>query len=443
MLSTLRHRLITPLVIALAFNFYCLRNIFHQPTTQHDAVAYSPHESDKSSYFPSDKDDDYEIVTTNYGWRGDNPPGPSRRKLTAEFFNAILSHPRYNSSAWRDLEEHPDPSRRVVAFLDIDTCMESNYPNYGVEWTHNNINLDIPAQPGERILRSARMNCKLIKRAAESPVLTANEHSRLIVLDCGTGHPGSRLKDLCEDNPSFKLQQKLGGGWGNVLDNEQVILGYYGIPRADARPNDIGLPAPAIKSVTLEPHERYSLQNCHNTSRDYMFSFQGGNNYGRERLRALDNGRDVYVRLKERSSYGTDINTTSSKLNDYADILRSSFFAGAPIGDCLWSYRFTEIMSAGAIPIMYANDWLPPFSSTADPDRIVNWTKCALFIGEGDRDVMGTMDVVRAIPEDVRCEMMKCSLAFWDEFASSREGWLKAILLWVNRERRIEVGNDV
>ncbi|KAL7525661.1 hypothetical protein ACHAWF_001457 [Thalassiosira exigua] len=79
-------------------------------------------------------------------------------------------------------------------------------------------------------------------------------------------------------------------------------------------------------------------------------------------------------------------------------------------------------MSAGAVPVIYMNDWLPPFSSVSDPSRIVNWTKCAVFLREGDGDMAATMDVLRAIPEDVRCEMMKCSLAFWDEFASSREG---------------------
>eukprot|EP00585_Thalassiosira_rotula_P022104 CAMPEP_0196224008 /NCGR_PEP_ID=MMETSP0912-20130531/47793_1 /TAXON_ID=49265 /ORGANISM="Thalassiosira rotula, Strain GSO102" /LENGTH=45 /DNA_ID= /DNA_START= /DNA_END= /DNA_ORIENTATION= len=37
-------------------------------------------------------------------------------------------------------------------------------------------------------------------------------------------------------------------------------------------------------------------------------------------------------------------------------------------------------------------------------------------------------------PDDVRCEMQQCSLAFWDEFGSSREGWLRGILRWVNSD---------
>ncbi|KAL7525662.1 hypothetical protein ACHAWF_001458 [Thalassiosira exigua] len=213
---------------------------------------------------------DYEILTTNYGWMNKtNPPGPSRRKLTAELFRTILTHPKYNASAWEDLSLRPDPKRRVVIFLDRDTCMERNYPNYGVDWTHDNINLDIHAQPGERIMRAFRINCQFIKRAAESLVLMANPHSRMVIFDCGTGHDGSRLKEFCEDNANSKLQQRLGGGWGkNVLTNDQVIITRYDIRKADARPeSDIGLPAPAIKSVMSTPHERYWINRCDSSTK--------------------------------------------------------------------------------------------------------------------------------------------------------------------------------
>ena len=141
-------------------------------------------------------------------------------------------------------------------------------------------------------------------------------------------------------------------------------------------------------------------------------------------LAKLDNGKDVYVRVNRLA--GGDPEST----HRYEDVMRNSIFAGAPRGDCLFSYRFAEIMSAGAIPVVYANDWLPPFSSSADPDRVINWTKCALFIREG-KFAETTVDVLRAIPDDVRCEMQKCSLAFLEEFASSREGWLRGLLTWV------------
>ena len=109
-----------------------------------------------------------------------------------------------------------------------------------------------------------------------------------------------------------------------------------------------------------------------------------------------------------------------------------AFRPGAPPGDCLWSYRFSEILSAGAVPVVHAVDWLPPFASPADPARVVDWTRCAVFHDLGG--VNDTVRALRAIPRGVRDEMQRCALAFWDEFGSSREGWLRGILLWINSE---------
>jgi len=249
--------------------------------------------------------------------------------------------------------------------------------------------------------------------------LTANKDSRLIILDCG--HSGAFLKDVCKAD--LKRNR---GGWGDLLDNDQVIIAYYGIEKEYARPYDIGLPPPAVKPIDLMPHERSWVESC--KSRKYLFSFQGRRGFRRGRLQTLDNGRDVYVRFNDKAGGGNSLASRRS----YDDIMRNSLFGGAPRGDCLFSYRFTEIMSAGSIPVVFANDWLPPFASPVDPDRVVNWTKCALFLQEEGKYAEKTVQIIRDIPDNVGfCEMQKCSLAFWDEFASSRDGWLKGILSWV------------
>lgn len=323
------------------------------------------------------------------------------------------------------MESNPDPSRRLVVFLDVDTCIEGNYPIYDAS---DNYDIRLPKEKWNQILDKS---CKYIKRAAESPALTANKGSRLVLLDCGYG-PFYNIKDVCGEHSASRMND---GGWGNVLDNDQVIIAYYGIEKRNARPVDIGLPPPAVKPIELRPHELYDLQtSC--GRRDFLFSFQGRAGYKRDRLEPLDNGKDVYVRLTNPEMYWTSkMNTTRQVPNMYDDIMRNSMFSGAPKGDCLWSYRFTEVMSAGAVPVVYDKDWLPPFSSYADPDRVVNWTKCSVLIGRHYAST--TSDVLRRIPDDVRCEMQRCSFAFWNEFSSTREGWLKAILLWINRDPEI------
>ena len=101
--------------------------------------------------------------------------------------------------------------------------------------------------------------------------------------------------------------------------------------------------------------------------------------------------------------------------------MKDSTFAGSPRGDLLFSYRFSEILSAGAIPVVYADGWLPPFNS-----HVIDWEKCAVFIPESDFDK--TAEILRAIPEEKQCEMQKCALNAWDKFVSSRAGWVRALI---------------
>ena len=183
-----------------------------------------------------------------------------------------------------------------------------------------------------------------LKKAAESPALKANPHSRLVILDCGNG-PWYRLLDVCGAQSSSKIN---GGGWGDLLNNTQVILAYYDARTHEARSWDIGLPPPAVKAVTLTPHELLWLETCKPNRRYYLYSFQGRGGFRRDRLQNLDNGGDIYVKIRKESTYWGK----SGDLYDYSEVMRNSMFAGAPKGDCLYSYRFAEAMSAATIPVV-------------------------------------------------------------------------------------------
>ena len=438
--------------VALSFVLFGLAALWKVVTFEHSDVAAGPHRSAAAtggpgsnstftSYFKTAaEDDDFEIVTTNFGWTTPDRFNFSRRKISGEFFDAVLSHPRYNASAYGDLEANPDPSRRVVIFLDVDTCIEGNYPVYSASFS---VNSDWTRHEREKPYEILDRSCGHIRRAAESPVLRANRHSRLLLLDCGNG-PLYRLMDVCNREAAEARKSQFRDAdrhehWGDVLDNPQVIIAYYGVARAHARWHyDIGLPPPAVRPVRLLPHERYELGTlCRR--RHYTFSFEGQGGYTRDALLTLDNGDDVHVRLKDPKTYWSNHADGSALPQEpnttrYEDMLRHSTFGGAPRGDCLWSYRFTEVMSAGAVPVLYSNawDWLPPFSSGADRDRLVDWSKCALFVPPRMKNE--TVRVIRSLSEGDVCEMQRCALAFWDEFASTRAGWLRGLLRWVNSD---------
>ncbi len=201
--------------------------------------------------------EEFEVVTTNYGWTTPTGKNSSRRILTGEFFRSIVEHPRYNASAWADLERHPDPSRRLIVFMDVDTCLEMNYPIYGAKNWRLNMDDGHPDREWNALFED---NCPLIARASKSPALLANSDSRLIILDC-SGGSHLHLKIACEGDES-------------MFQNDQVTVAYVSVNKHTVRPNlDVGLPPPAIKHANLSKEERSSLKLCE--KRKYVFSFQG------------------------------------------------------------------------------------------------------------------------------------------------------------------------
>ena len=236
----------------------------------------------------------------------------------------------------------------------------------------------------------------------------------MVILDCA-GVRQFQLQYACND-PS-------------VFQNVQVIVAYYCIEKWNVRPFiDVGLSPPAIKFVNLTTSDRDAIQSCQ--KRKYLFSFQGRGGFGREKLLAFQNDTEFYIRVfGERTSYKKDIrkdglgdkNVPVEDSNNFKGIMADSVFAGSPRGDQLFSYRFSEILSAGAVPVIYADGWLPTYN-----EHVVDWAKCAVFIPESDYEKTG--EILRAIPEHVRCEMQKCALNAWDQFAATRAGWVRALV---------------
>jgi Exostosin family len=62
----------------------------------------------------------------------------------------------------------------------------------------------------------------------------------------------------------------------------------------------------------------------------------------------------------------------------YERLLQKSIFAAAPRGDDRFSYRFTKVLSAGAIPVVHSDDWVLPFRK-----ELIDWPKeCSVVIPE-------------------------------------------------------------
>ena len=114
------------------------------------------------------------------------------------------------------------------------------------------------------------------------------------------------------------------------------------------------------------------------------------------------------------------------------NLLRSSRFAGAPRGDCLYSYRFSEVLSAGAMPVVYADGWILPYT-----EDVVDWNDVSVLLPQVE--VNRTMDVLKSFDSDRLCEMQQKVVQFYDDYVRDSDARLRGILKALEGRLRREV----
>jgi hypothetical protein len=133
----------------------------------------------------------------------------------------------------------------------------------------------------------------------------------------------------------------------------------------------------------------------------------------RQQLAALSNDKDVVIRIKPESEEGAKDRLHAFALN--------SIFSAAPRGDNLFSYRFTEVMSCGSIPVVHADDWLYPFAP-----QLLNWSSIAVIIPESK--VNDTVDILRDMSLEERCRSRKHVLEIYDRYMNNGEATIHGII---------------
>jgi len=119
--------------------------------------------------------------------------------------------------------------------------------------------------------------------------------------------------------------------------------------------------------------------------------------------------------------YGASASRTSP---DVRNILVQSKFAAAPHGDRLFSFRFAEILSAGAIPVVYADGWVLPF--TKELKGFHNWKDYMVVIPENRANE--TLNILGTISPEKRCKMRQKAWEFFNKYMKSTSGILGGTL---------------
>ena len=316
---------------------------------------------------------------------------------------------------------------RYYVFLDVETCFESNYPNYGGSYESNS-----DTRAGRSIRGRGEcyniQSCSFIKQTLNSPLFRQARSLRqqqlradatamkmdpavtrrgssavgpatLVYFDCrGNGPPLSFRK--AQSSTQISLVS-LSSGWDQL--HTQV---------------DQGMPPPAVSPIQLNGQELQQLRSCNESDRPYLFTFVGAyrGNSPREAIVKLHNDSARVVSIFKGVFQERYPNAS------YNDMLKQSQFAATPRGDNRFSYRFTEVLAAGAIPVVHSDGWVLPFRT-----ELVDWAnECAVVIAENTTEE--TIQILRGISAQRRCQLRQRCYDVHSRYMATPQGTLQGIL---------------
>jgi hypothetical protein len=324
---------------------------------------------------------------------------------------------------------------RYLVFLDVETCHESNYPVYGNPVANQDTEGGRTAEPTRWNLQECRSadRCDAVRAALASPLFRENPSAKLMYWDC-RGNNGS-------GNGPSTSSSSTDGSVESVVMSQQIALASLSADSSQLRPNqgDQGLAPPVnARQFRLSPRQVRNIAQCDESDRPYLLSFVGAIRRDSPRSRLLDLHNEtggVIVRSRaqfredqqerqqqqqQKDPQGESSSQHYSQLT-YEELLQRSQFAAAPRGTNLFSYRFSEALASGSIPVVHSDGWALPFSPA-----VVDWTECAVVIPE--RRVPQTPAILRNLPADERCRRRKACYRIYKSYFETPAGTVRGVL---------------
>ena len=195
---------------------------------------------------------------------------------------------------------------------------------------------------------------------------------------------------------------------------------------------DISIPLPG------NIHMR-ELQTQKATQRKYLATFRGLRYLGHDgegvfrswnSFRTMHNGIDVIVatsckhpindeKRNEEPELGVhcDDDDIIHKSHDFFDLMNSTF-ALVPAGIQPASYRFIEVLSAGSIPVLIADNYVKPF------DTLIQWYKCMLQFPT--TEMHRIVDTLKAMKQEEILKRQENCIAVYHEFLQDDETLIRS-----------------
>lgn len=342
-----------------------------------------------------------QLLITNYGWNMANQSRALeffRSQRQRELLRGIINHPWFHPTTWEKQYNRSTPvnnQTRYYVFLDFETCYERLWPWYG---RHDGVQKTNADREGDRTGTRGRSTCEVIEDVLNQPVMQV-PGSKLILFDCDRSGPATCLRR------------------NRNRDERIALVSISAHSSQHIASVDQGMPPPACKPFELNQKQREDVRSCNDTSRPILASFVGTfRSTVRQNLRTLHNCKDMLIEhpsIVERcfpcSNYS------------YGALFFGSKFALTPRGDNLFSYRFTEAMSAAAIPVIHSDDYVMPFQK-----ELVDWSKCSVVIREADFNK--TRDILLNISAEEQCRMRQNVVEVYNRFMKTGEGTISGII---------------
>lgn len=353
----------------------------------------------------------YKLILTDIGWNHPNTTVGltfSRILRSRELMQGLVDHPYFDPTvSWSKVvkgEQMIDPNTQHYVFLDIESCFESNYPYYGGGFLKNS-----DVKGGRIALDPWNHPCFNLDRCQHVVDVLDTVHKfpnmMLVVYNCRGLGPGAVFR--------------------KSVTSMQLSLVAESMPEAHALPEvDQGLAPGALNVVKLRPDELEAVNSCNDTDRPFLVTFVGMNRPGPRTamLHNMSNGRDVI--FMDKGSYQEKYFFLS-----FQETLKKSMFGATPKGDNLYSYRFTEVLSAGSIPVIHADGWLMPFHRA-----LIDWNDtCAVVLPESQ--VYETERILRSMSKEERCRRQRNCIEIYNKYFATSHGTVKGIIDGLERIR--------
>jgi len=358
------------------------------------------------------------LILTDFGWNHPNQEialaNFTRSLRSRELLQAFIDHPYFDPTfRWSDTMRKAaegnasiifDDTIKYVVLMDIETCFESNYPNYSAQDSRNADTLSGRVVTSKRESPCFKMCSHHIKLVLDSPLFRKINASTLIYISCGGGgfYPVRRRK-LHLNSPQLSVAS-ISSSPNQLLDS------------------DMGLPPPMPNPITLSYDQRQAIETCDSESQEHRpyLMVLVANRRGpiRNKLFELHNGQDIISLM----SHEFARQQKSGKINEtYRSIMTKGKFGATPRGDNKFSYRFSETLSAGAIPVVHADEWVLPFDR-----EVVEWNRCAVVIPEEQWN--RTVDILKRIGPNQRCQMRQYCYKVYQKYFVNSEATIAGIL---------------